>query len=184
MCTMSTAPRGGNAGRVLRVLAAPAVRHCAARAVRSSRTGAAVRGYSGGYSAVRTHRNASKGRADDADVAGAEDTHEPAGVIGLHTTRRASSPRRPPRYAGGTRVCCEYQAPRRCAGRVLRVLAAPAVRHCAARAVRSSRTGAAVRGYSEGTQQCARTVMPVRVEPTTLTWPVARSEIATSPPLP
>ncbi len=40
-----------------------------------------------------------------------------------------------------------------------------------------------MRGYSEGTQQCARTVMFVRFEPTTLTWPVP-PEIPTSPPKP
>ncbi len=59
--------------------------------MRSRRTGAAVRVYSRGYSAVHTHHYVPKGRADDADIADsatAEDTHEPAG-IGLHTPRRA-----------------------------------------------------------------------------------------------
>jgi hypothetical protein len=140
------------AGRVLRVLAEDAVRQYTTRAVRSSRTGAAVRGYSAGTQAVRTHRSAREGRADDADVADAAaagDTHEPT-VIGLHTTRRAKLAAAPTqRLAGGTPVRCEYQAPRRYAGRALRVLTAPAVRHCA---VQSRRTGAAVRGYSAGTQ--------------------------------
>ena len=50
-----------------------------------------MRGYSRGYSAVRAHRYVREGRADDADVAGAaaDDTHEPAAIIGLHTARRA-----------------------------------------------------------------------------------------------
>jgi hypothetical protein len=59
-----------------------------------------VRGYySEDTHAVRTHRYASEGRADDANVSGAAvDIHEPAGAvveidgiiaIGLHTTRRA-----------------------------------------------------------------------------------------------
>ena len=103
--------RGGNAGRVLRVLAAHAVRHCAASAVRSRRTGAAVRGHSRGYSAVRRHRDVREGRADDADVTGgavAGDTHEPA-VIGLHTARRAKLAAAPAqRSAGGTPLRCEY----------------------------------------------------------------------------
>jgi hypothetical protein len=62
-----------------------------ASAVRSRRTGAAVRRYSRGYSALRTHRDVREGRPDDADVAGAAvvDTHEPAVKAGLHTTRRA-----------------------------------------------------------------------------------------------
>jgi hypothetical protein len=148
-CAVSTKHRGGNAGRALRVLAAHAVRHCA---VRSRRTGAAVRGYSAGTQAVRTHRYASEGRADDADVAIAavSNTHEPTVTTGLHTTRRAELAVAPAqRLAGGTPLCSEYQAPRRYAGRALQLLAAPAVRHCA---VRSRRTGAAVRGYSAGTQ--------------------------------
>ncbi len=43
-----------------------------------------------------------------------------------------------------------------------------------------------MRGYfSEGTQQCARTVMFVRVEPMMLTWLVVPlPEMPTSPPLP
>ncbi len=50
-----------------------------------------MRGYSRGYSAARTHRDVREGRADDADVAGAAagDTHQPAVIAGLHTTRRA-----------------------------------------------------------------------------------------------
>jgi hypothetical protein len=56
--------------------------------------GAAVRGYSRGYSAVRTHRDVREGRADDADMAAATvvDTHEAAAAAqanGLHTARRA-----------------------------------------------------------------------------------------------
>ena len=41
---------------------------------------------------MRAHRYVRKGRADDADVAGAAaavDTHEPAIIAGLHTPRRA-----------------------------------------------------------------------------------------------
>jgi hypothetical protein len=61
-----------------------------AAAVRSSRTGATVRGYSESTQAVRTHLYVREGRADDADVADsvAGNTHEPAVAIGLHTTRR------------------------------------------------------------------------------------------------
>jgi hypothetical protein len=102
---------------------------------------------------MRTHRYVCKGRADNADVADAAaagDMHEPTVTTGLHTTRRAKLAAAPAqRLAGGTPLRCEYRAPRRYAGRALRVLAAPAVRHCA---VRSRRTGAAVRGYSAGTQ--------------------------------
>jgi hypothetical protein len=64
-----------------------------ASAVRSRRTGAAVRRYSSGYSTVRAHRYGREGRADDANAAGgaaaAVDTHEPAVIAGLHTPRRA-----------------------------------------------------------------------------------------------
>jgi hypothetical protein len=56
-----------------------------------------MRGYWRGYSAVRAHRYVCEGRADDADVAGGAvaeaivgDTHEPAGIAGLHTPRRAT----------------------------------------------------------------------------------------------
>jgi hypothetical protein len=38
---------------------------------------------------VPTHRYVCEGRADDADVAAAGDTHEPAVTNGLHTTRSA-----------------------------------------------------------------------------------------------
>jgi hypothetical protein len=100
--------RGGTTGRVLRVLAAHAVRHCA---VRSCRTGAAVRGYSTGYSAVRAHRYVREGRADDADMAFAavQDTHEPAVITGLHTPRRAKLAAAPAQgSAGGTPLRHEY----------------------------------------------------------------------------
>jgi hypothetical protein len=55
-----------------------------------------VRGDLSGYSAVRTHRDACEGRADDADVAvRLQDTHEPAGsagaIRGLHTASGESS---------------------------------------------------------------------------------------------
>ena len=89
---------------------------CGASAVRSRRTGAAVRGYSRGYSAVRAHRYVCDGRADDADVAGAAvgDTHEPAVAFGLHTPRRAQLAAAPAlRFAGDTPLRCEYCAPRR-----------------------------------------------------------------------
>jgi hypothetical protein len=79
-------------------------------AVRSRRTGAAVRGYSRGYSTVRAHRYVCEGRADDADVAGAAavDTHEPA-AIGLHTTRRAKLAAAPAQeLAGDTPLRREY----------------------------------------------------------------------------
>jgi hypothetical protein len=49
---------------------------------------------------VRVHRYVCEGRADDADVAGTAvvaDMHEPGAALGLHTTRRARSRRRPPR---------------------------------------------------------------------------------------
>ncbi len=110
-----------------------------------------MRGYSQDTQAVRTHRYVRESRADDAYVAGAAgDTHEPAAVrSGLHTTRRATLAAEPTRYPP---VRCEYRAPRWYAGRVLRVLAAHAVRHCAALALRSSRTGDTVRGYSQDTQ--------------------------------
>jgi hypothetical protein len=88
---------------------------CGASAVRSRRTGAAVRGYSRGCSAVRAHRYVRDGRADDAHVATAvEDTHEPAGAGGLHTTRRAKLAAAPAQgSAGGTPLRCEYYAQRR-----------------------------------------------------------------------
>jgi hypothetical protein len=90
-----------------------------ASAVRSRRTGAAVRGYSTGYSAVRAHRDAREGRADDADVAGAvavdtHDTHEPAVIAGLHNTHRAKLAAAPAqRLASGTPLRCECYAQRR-----------------------------------------------------------------------
>ncbi len=70
-----------------------------------------MRGYSEGTQEVRTHRYASEGRADDADVAGAAgiDTHEPTVTTGLHTPRRAKLAAAPAqRLAGGTPVGCEY----------------------------------------------------------------------------
>ncbi len=150
-----------------------------------------MRGYSRGYSAVRAHRYVREVRADDADVAGAPagDTHEPAAVIGLHTPRRAKLAAAPAQgFAGGTPLHCEYSKHRGGnAGRVLRVLAAHAVRHCAAH----QRRGAAGReprcaGTQEGARQCVRTVMFARVELTTLTWPVLlppwSTKAATSPP--
>ncbi len=100
LCAVSTAHRGGSAGRARRVLAATTRSVLrGASAVRSSRTGATVRRGLSGYSVVRVHRDVCEGRADDADVAGAEsarDAHKPAAAaIGLHTTRRASSRRQP-----------------------------------------------------------------------------------------
>jgi hypothetical protein len=122
---------------------------------------------------MRTHRYVCKGRADDADVADAAaagDMHEPTDTTGLHTTRRAKLAAAPAqRLAGGTPLRCEYRAPRPYAGRALRVLAAPAVRHCA---VRSSRQEPQCAGTQMVLKQCARTVMFARVEPTTLMWPV------------
>jgi hypothetical protein len=96
-----------------------------------------------------------------------------------------SSRRRPPKGQPAVLHCAVSTKHRGGhAGRVLRVLAAHAVRHCAAHRW----SGAAGReprcaGTREGTQQCARTVMFVRFEPTTLTWPVEPEEIPTSPPL-
>ena len=116
-----------------------------------------MRGYSRGTQAVRTHRYAREARADDADVPGAVgaiDTHEPTAVTGLHTTRRAKlAPAPSQKDPGGTPVRYEYRAPRRYrrwgtpgtrSTRRAALRGAPAVRRC--------RTGAAVRGYSQGTQ--------------------------------
>jgi hypothetical protein len=99
-----------------------------ASAVRSRRTGAAVRGYSRGYSAVRAHRYVREGRVDDADVAechlsaaAAGDTHEPAFKAGLHTPRRAKLAAAP-----------AQRVSRRCstALRVRRTEAVPPVGYC------------------------------------------------------
>jgi hypothetical protein len=118
--------------------------------------------YSESTQAVRTHLYVREGRADDADMASGAlaigYTHEPAVAIGLHTTRRARSRRRPPTYPGGTPVRCEYRAPRQFARRV-RSTCRAALR--SASAVRSSRTGAVVRMYSESTQ-AVRTHLYVR----------------------
>ncbi len=126
-------------------------------AVRSRRTGAAVRGYSRGYSAVPTHRDGREGRADDAHVAGADvDTHEPA-IIGLHTPRRAKLAAAPARrvsrrYSTALRVLrteavtpagyCGYSQPTPC-GTARRISGAEPPDG-------SRRTGAALRAYSRG----------------------------------
>jgi hypothetical protein len=123
-------------------------------AVRSRRTGAAVSGYSRGYSAGRAHRDAREGRADDTDVAAATDvdTHEPAPPFGLHTARRTRHATAPAQgLAGGTPLRCEYYAPRRYRRQGTAGTRSP--RRAALRGasvVRSRRTGAAVRGYSRG----------------------------------
>jgi hypothetical protein len=112
-CAVSTAHRGGTTGRVLRVLAAHAVRHCTGACGALQRDGSHGARLLRGYSAVHMDHYVREGRADDADVAGAAiETHEPA-ATGLHATRRASLRRRPPTVPGGTPVRCEYCTQRR-----------------------------------------------------------------------
>jgi hypothetical protein len=146
---------------------------------------------------VRAHLYASEGRANDTDVPGAtvKDTHEPAvgfgkhdlvaEAFGLHTTHRAKLAAAP--YNGTRRYqsAVEYRARLRYRRQGTSGTQSTALYGTAAAHQRCGAAGREPRcaGTQEGTQQCARTVMFTRVEPTTLKWPVPW-EREKSPPEP
>jgi hypothetical protein len=138
-----------------------------------------------GYSTVRSRLHVCEGRADDADVADAAvgDTHDDT-TIGLYATRRASSRRRPPTYPAVPQ-CAVSTVPRCSTVGYFRVLPTHAVRGTAG-CVSGAEPSDGSQGewvFQKGTKQCARTVMFVRVEPTTLTWPVVPPSRIPSIPL-